>query len=102
MPLTTIGRTFRTYSYANEVGHFVSCSEYFIGTLRDLIGKSIDWIIVIHNKMQRELIFAVEFKNEKSWDRSYVLEGAQCAMTNNILKSCLGFAGFEQATLETK
>lgn len=52
--------------------------------------------------MQRELIFAVEFKNEKSWDRSNVLEGAQCAMTNNILKSCLGFAGFEQATLETK
>ena len=28
--LTTIRRTFRTYSYSNEVGHFVSCSEYVV------------------------------------------------------------------------
>ena len=27
---TTIRRTFRTYSYSNEVGHFVSCSEYVV------------------------------------------------------------------------
>ena len=28
--ITTIRRTFRTYSYSNEVGHFVSCSEYVV------------------------------------------------------------------------
>ena len=28
--VSSIGRTFRTYSYSNEVGHFVSCSEYVV------------------------------------------------------------------------
>ena len=80
--MTTIRRTFRTNSYSNEVGHFVSCSEYvatskyFVGTLRDLIGdtsgrdrQNIDGIIVIDNRMQMEIIFVVEFENEKLWDR---------------------------------
>ena len=94
---SSIRRTFRTYSYSNEVGHFVSCPEYVVtsdifcrdtswldrryivtwsdGKFRDLIGdtswrdrQNIDGIIVIDNKMQREIIFVVEFENEKLWD----------------------------------